>query len=125
MQEKVREFEKLVGGRNPDAPSIADIKTRRLRCDLLFEEVNEVIEALFDENLEEIAKELADLLYVVLGTAVAYGIPLERVFEEVHRSNMTKIMPDGTIKYGANGKVIKPLTYQPADVKSVLFSAPK
>lgn len=65
-----------------------------LRINLIKEECEEAIEAMqFGEDLEHIAKELADILYVVNGAALHYGIDLDRVFDEVHRSNMTKLWP--------------------------------
>ena len=62
------------------------------------------------------AKELADLLYVVYGTAVSVGIDMEPVFREVHRSNMSKV---GGHKR-ADGKWVKPPTYSPADIESIV-----
>jgi predicted HAD superfamily Cof-like phosphohydrolase len=61
-----------------------------------------------------------DSLYVIIGTAVSYGIDIERVFDEVHRSNMTKVWPDGTVHYDEHGKVLKPLTYSRADITEAL-----
>jgi predicted HAD superfamily Cof-like phosphohydrolase len=82
------------------------------------EEFMELINAMVADSLIEISDGLADLLYVVLGTAVEYGIDIEPIFNEVHRSNMTKV--GGHLdKYG---KWIKPSTYSPANLKSILRS---
>jgi predicted HAD superfamily Cof-like phosphohydrolase len=77
----------------------------------------------FDKTLansrEELAKELADLLYVVYGTAEELGIPLEEVFAKVHESNMSKVWDDGTVHYNEFGKVLKPNTYSPPDLSFI------
>ena len=73
-----------------DVPTFPRISTQDLRVRLIEEETHEVIEAMRDSDLQGIAKELADLLYVTFGTAVAYGIDMDKVWEAVHHSNMTK-----------------------------------
>ncbi len=118
-----------------------------LRTALIIEEAQEVLEALlnyrktqimddyFEANpdtlvtglhvveapmrFEALAKELADLLYVVYGTADLLDIPLEAVFAEVHRSNMTKVV-DGQVIRREDGKILKPDTYREADVHGAL-----
>lgn len=62
---------------------------------------------------------IGDLLYVVYGAAVEMGVDVEPFFNEIHRSNMTKLWPDGTVHRRADGKVLKPPTYSPADLKRV------
>lgn len=101
-------------------------QTLRLRARLIAEEACEVdaeiIAALEgDGDYEGMAKELADLLYVVYGTADALDIPLEAVFQEVHRSNMSKLGEDGKPIYREDGKVLKGPNYRPADVRRALF----
>jgi predicted HAD superfamily Cof-like phosphohydrolase len=86
-----------------------------LRARLIVEEAAESVAALQTRDYVNLAKELADLLYVVYGTAVEAGIPLDVVFAEVHRSNMTK-----TPAKDAGGKVQKGPDYEPADVEGVL-----
>lgn len=107
-------------------------KTER-RINLVFEEYEEVAEAIIHledtrlnltsstvaEATEELAKELADLLYVVYGTAEELGIPLEKVFHAVHESNMSKVWPDGTVKRNDFGKVLKPETYTKPDLSFI------
>jgi predicted HAD superfamily Cof-like phosphohydrolase len=73
-------------------------------------------EAIAAEDLPSIAKEMADLLYVVYGTAVSYGIDMEPVFREVHRSNISKV---GGHKR-EDGKWVKPATYSPARIEPIL-----
>lgn len=99
-----------------------------LRITLIKEEVNEVEEELFAYDLEaghamavspdypKLTKELADLLYVVYGTAVTFGLPIDEVFAEVHRSNMSKLGIDGKPIYREDGKVLKGPNYKEADV---------
>lgn len=97
-------------------PTVPDEATRSLRIRLIQEEFDELRAALGESNLAIVAKELADLLYVVYGTAVSCGIDLEPVFREVHRSNMTKV---GGHKR-ADGKWVKPPGYSPARIEPIL-----
>lgn len=93
-----------------------------LRCNLLIEECNEVLDS---RNIYELAKELADVLYITYGTAVTYGIPLDAVFAEVHRSNMSKLGEDGKPVVREDGKILKGPNYRIADVEKVLLNASK
>ena len=93
---------------------------RRSREELMREELDELIEAMRVEDVVEIADGLADLLYVVFGTAVAYGIPMDGVFREVHRSNMTKLGPDGKPVVGEYGKRLKGPHYDPPRLRPLL-----
>ena len=86
---------------------------RQLRINLLVEEVEELFAAEKNNDLEEIADALADIIYIVLGTALAYGIPIHSVFEEVHRSNMSK---DGRPESPTVNKITKGPSYVPPDI---------
>ena len=97
-------------------PTLPDKSTEELRVRLIQEEFDELHVAMADGNLVAVAKELADLLYVVYGTAVSYGIDMEPVFQEVHRSNLTKV---GGYKR-MDGKWVKPPTYSPAGLEPIL-----
>ena len=97
-------------------PTVADGRTRELRIRLIQEEFDELKEALASDDLSSIAKEVADLLYVVYGTAVSYGIDMPPVFREVHRSNMSKV---GGYKR-EDGKWVKPAAYSPACIEPIL-----
>jgi predicted HAD superfamily Cof-like phosphohydrolase len=97
-------------------PTVVDGRTRELRVKLIQEELDELKEALAAEDLSAIAKEMADLLYVVYGTAVSYGIDMDPVFREVHRSNMSKV---GGYKR-EDGKWVKPATYSPARIEPIV-----
>lgn len=91
-------------------------ETKQLRIRLIQEEFEELKEAMAAGNLAAVAKEMADLLYVTYGTAVSYGIDMEPVFQEVHRSNLSKV---GGYKR-ADGKWVKPPTYSPADIDPIV-----
>lgn len=128
--EKVLDFHKKMGlDINVWPPSQELLK---LRNSLLTEEFNEVYGEMYPSvtidtpkgehkicltlDKKELAKELADLLYVTYGTAVAFGIDLDNVFAEVHRSNMSKLGPDGKPVYNSIGKVMKGPSYTPPDL---------
>jgi len=104
-------------GENPELPD--DLNERNLRYNLLKEEFEEYEKAESDNDLTEIADALADIIYIACGTAVSYGIPLDKVFAEVHRSNMAKLV-DGKPLYREDGKVMKPAGWTPPDVEGVL-----
>ena len=104
-------------GSKPELPFAPE---RLLRVRLLREEFNEYIEAENENDIVEIADALADIIYIACGTAVSYGIPLDKVFDEVHRSNMAKLV-DGKPIRREDGKVLKPEGWTPPDIKSVLF----
>jgi predicted HAD superfamily Cof-like phosphohydrolase len=97
-------------------PTDLNEETKRLRVRLIKEEFDELKEAMVGGDLAAVAKEMADLLYVVYGTAVSYGIDMDPVFREVHRSNMSKV---GGYKR-EDGKWVKPATYSPARIEPIL-----
>lgn len=103
-----------------------DRQIGHLRNRLIQEEAKEVEEELLkegEENIPELAKELADLLYVVYGTISAYGLTpyMEAIFDEVHKSNMSKIGPNGKPIFREDGKIMKGENYKEADVRAVLY----
>jgi predicted HAD superfamily Cof-like phosphohydrolase len=112
VEEFHRKFEILIQA----TPSDLTDEAKRLRVRLIQEEFEELKESMAAGNLASVAKEMADLLYVVYGTAVSYGIDMEPVFREVHRSNLSKV---GGYKR-ADGKWVKPATYSPASVEPIL-----
>jgi energy-coupling factor transport system permease protein len=75
-------------------------------------------------DIIEMADAIADINYVVEGAAITLGVNAEALGDEVHRSNMSKLFPDGQPHYREDGKVIKPPTYSKADIVSVLFAEP-
>ena len=119
----VREFHEIYNLARGSHPALPDEPLRQLRIDLLREEMDEYLQGETNDDIVEIADALADIIYIACGTAVAYGIPLDRVFAEVHRSNMSKLGEDGKPIYREDGKVLKGPNYAPPDVKGVLEQA--
>lgn len=92
-----------------------------LRLRLLHEEVGEYRDAVKEDDVVGIADGLADIVYIAYGTALAYGIDLDAVLEEVHRSNMSKLGEDGQPILRPDGKVLKGPNYSPPDIATVLL----
>lgn len=128
-QEQVREFMLKAGQECPEKPTIPQIPVMILRRSLIAEELEELNEAFsigcgYDPEQAKvfIADAIADLLVVVLGTAVACGIDIDPIFQEVMRSNMTKFI-DGHCR--EDGKWIKGPSYSPANIKPLLEAQSK
>ena len=117
----VKEFHQAFGQRIGEEPELPSKEERELRKKLLAEEYTEYVVAEYKDDLIEIADALADIIYIACGTAVSYGIPLDRLFAEVHRSNMAKLV-DGKVIRRSDGKVQKPDGWTPPDVKNILYS---
>lgn len=120
--EMVREFHEAFGLVIRDTPDAAAVEGHEveLRTALQSEEMEELRRAMWEGDLTEVADALADLIYVLYGTALHYGIDLDAVVREVHRSNMTKLGPDGQPTYRDDGKVLKPDTFEPPNIDAVL-----
>jgi len=118
----VKEFHETFGQRIGEKPEFPDDEERKLRVKLLREEFREYLDGESFENLVEVADALADIIYIACGTAVSYGIPLDDVFAEVHRSNMAKLV-DGKVLRREDGKIQKPEGWTPPDIRSVLDKA--
>lgn len=112
----VRAFHEVFEGDMALTPGIPSPKVCDLRVSLIDEELAELDEAFAEENLVEVADALGDIIYVVFGAAIACGIDLGPVFEEIHRSNMTKV--GGHRR--EDGKWIKPDSYSPAELAPIL-----
>jgi predicted HAD superfamily Cof-like phosphohydrolase len=121
--ELVGDFMEVFGQEIKDEPVLPDWNTCALRLDLITEEVKELEVALANENLIDIADALTDILYVVYGAGHAFGIDLDACFEEVHRSNMSKLGQDGKPVYREDGKVLKGPDYFDPDLASILEGA--
>lgn len=117
-QSAVRDFHRLFGVASADTPSLPSEDALALRVRLIREEARECEVALADRDIVGIANELADLCYVALGTAIACGIDLSRVFEAVHAANMAKGI--GGPRFRGDGKVLKPEGWRPADIATEL-----
>lgn len=103
-----------------ESPTLIPTERFRLRLELIEEELDEFVEAAVAEDIVEIADALGDLLYVVVGAALEYGIPLDAVVDEIHRSNMSKLDENGRPIYREDGKVLKGPNFTPPDIKGVL-----
>ncbi|GAA5533544.1 hypothetical protein [Deinococcus aluminii] len=127
--DRVREFHRALGLTSPERPTVPDLPLLTLRHTLIREEVQEVEEewtrlearlqageAVPASDLPPLAHELADLLYVTYGALDALGIDADAVFAEVHRANLSKL--GGPRR--ADGKLLKPGGWQPADVRGVI-----
>ena len=83
--------------------------------------MDELKEAIDSNDIVEIADALGDILYHLYAFGVMTGISLNEVFDEIHKSNMTKITPDGQVLLREDGKIIKPCSYIPPDINSILM----
>ena len=118
--EKVRLFMKTYGQEVKDKAGFSDAKTNKLRINLIKEELEELTEAMQDKNLLEVADALTDILYVTYGAGHAFGINLDKCFEEVQNSNMSKLGEDGKPIYNEAGKVMKGPNYFKPDLSKYL-----
>ena len=117
---KVGTFMKTFGQEVKTKPSFGTDKINKLRLDLIKEELEELTEAMQDENLLEVADALTDILYVTYGAGHAFGIDLDKCFEEVQNSNMSKLGEDGKPIYNEAGKVMKGPNYFKPDLSKYL-----
>ena len=113
---KVGVFMKTFGQEVKDKPSFSTDKINKLRLDLIKEEFNELTEAMNNKDLLEVADALTDILYVTYGAGHAFGINLDKCFEEVQNSNMSKLDDNGKPIYNEHGKVMKGPNYFKPDL---------
>tara|TARA_B100000282_G_C31623353_1_gene440392 strand:- start:11 stop:382 length:372 start_codon:yes stop_codon:yes gene_type:complete len=110
----VKKFMEVFGQEVKTKAEFPSEKIIKLRYNLIKEELDEFEEALKDKNLKEVADALTDILYVTYGAGHAFGIDLDKCFDEVQRSNMSKLGDDGKPIYNEHGKVMKgPKYFQP------------
>ena len=108
---KVGIFMKTFGQDVKNKPSFSTDKINKLRIDLIKEELNELQEAMKNNDLLEVADALTDILYVTYGAGHAFGIDLDKCFNEVQNSNMSKLDENGKPIYNDVGKVMKGPNY--------------
>jgi len=113
---KVGIFMKTFGQEVKDKPSFSTEKINKLRIDLIKEELDELTEAMKKNDLLEVADALTDILYVTYGAGHAFGINLDKCFEEVQNSNMSKLDESGNPIYNESGKVMKGPNYFKPDL---------
>ena len=113
---KVGTFMKTFGQEVKDKPAFSTDKINKLRIDLIKEELEELTEAMKNNDLLEVADALTDILYVTYGAGHAFGIDLDKCFEEVQNSNMSKLDENGKPIYNESGKVMKGPKYFKPDL---------
>ena len=113
---KVGTFMKTFGQEVKTKPSFSTEKINKLRIDLIKEELEELTEAMNNKDLLEVADALTDILYVTYGAGHAFGIDLDKCFDEVQNSNMSKLDRNGKPIYNESGKVMKGPNYFKPDL---------
>ena len=113
---KVKTFMEIFGQEVKTKPSFSTDKVNNLRYDLIKEELEELKEAMENKDLLEVADALTDILYVTYGAGHAFGIDLDKCFEEVQNSNMSKLGEDDKPIYNEFGKVMKGPKYFKPDL---------
>ena len=117
---KVGIFMKTFGQEVKDKPSFSSEKINKLRIDLIKEELEELTDAMKNKDLLEVADALTDILYVTYGAGHAFGIDLDKCFDEVQNSNMSKLGKDGNPIYNESGKVMKGPNYFKPDLSKFI-----
>ena len=118
---KVELFMRTFGQEIKKKSSLSSDNINNLRINLIEEELNEFKDAIKKKDLKEVADALTDILYVTYGAGHAFGINLDNCFEEVQKSNMSKLGDDGKPIYNEQGKVMKGPKYFKPDLKKFLF----
>ena len=118
--EKIKEFHKAFKRFSGVTPELPNKKLIKLRIKIMKEEMKELIEAIKENNLPNIAKELSDVLVVVYGTADSYGINADKAFDLVHKANMSKLDINGQPIMRDDGKILKGPNYQEPNMKSFI-----
>ena len=118
--EKVGIFMKTFGQDVKTTSELAEDKINKLRVNLIEEELDELKAAIKDNDIKEVADALTDILYVTYGAGHAFGINLDKCFEEVQNSNMSKLGSDGKPIYNVSGKVMKGPNYFKPDLSKFI-----
>lgn len=116
----VKKFQEIFGANIGSKVALPDEDERILRIKLLREEFDEYLEGEDNNDIIEIADALGDMMYIIYGTAISYGIPLDEVFKEIHDSNMSKLDKNGKPIYREDGKILKGESYFKPDIKRIL-----
>ena len=119
--EKVRKFMETFGQEIKEKAGFPNEKITSLRYELIKEELEELKEAINNKDIKEVADALTDILYVAYGAGHAFGIDLDKCFEEVQNSNMSKIGNDGKPIYNDKGKVMKGPNYFKPNLKKFVI----
>jgi len=118
--EKVGLFMKTFGQEVKNKPGLSTEKINKLRVSLINEELEEFKEAIKNNDLKETVDALTDILYVTYGAGHAFGVNLDKCFDEVQQSNMSKLGEDGKPIYNNEGKVMKGPKYFKPDLNKFL-----
>jgi predicted HAD superfamily Cof-like phosphohydrolase len=118
---EVGKFMETFGQEVQTSPKLPKYAVQMLRLSLILEEYTELEDAIAEGHMEGIADALTDILYVTYGAGHAFGIDLDKCFEEVQRSNMSKLGADGKPIYRDDGKIMKGGNYSEPDLKKVLY----
>ena len=118
--EKVKKFMQTFGQEVKSKPSFPNDKIIKLRYELIEEELSELQAAIKDKDISEVADALTDILYVTYGAGHAFGIDLDKCFDEVQNSNMSKLDVDGKPIFNESGKVMKGPNYYKPNLKKFL-----
>lgn len=120
--DSVQIFQDIFKQPTSSTPTLTNADNQKLRYDLAFEELEEYRQACQEGNIVEILDSLSDQLYILIGTANSHGLgkALFHAFEEVHRSNMTKLDKNGEPIFREDGKILKPEHFEKPDLKKVL-----
>jgi len=118
--DKVKKFMETFGQEIKEQADFPNQKIQDLRYDLIKEELEELKVALQEKNLKEVADALTDILYVTYGAGHAFGIDLDKCFEEVQSSNLSKLDDNGKPIYDRNGKVMKGPNYFKPNLEKIL-----
>ena len=117
---KVKTFMNTYGQEVKTIPEFPDSKIVQLRIDLIQEELNELKEAINNNDIIEVADALTDILYVTYGAGHSFGVDLDSCFNEVQNSNMSKLGDDGKPIYNESGKVMKGPNYFKPNIKKII-----
>ena len=117
---KVKTFMNTYGQEVKERATFPENKIVQLRIDLIEEELNELKEAVKNNDIVEVADALTDILYVTYGAGHSFGVDLDKCFDEVQRSNMSKLGADGKPIYNESGKVMKGPDYFAPDLKKII-----
>ena len=118
--QNVKKFMQTFGQEVKNKAEFPNERIVQLRSELIKEELEELNQAIKDKNIKEVADALTDILYVTYGAGHAFGIDLDKCFEEVQKSNMSKLGTDGKPIYNENGKVMKGPNYFKPDLNKFL-----
>ena len=118
--QSVKKFMETFGQEVKNKTEFPNEKIVKLRFDLIKEELEELNQAIKDKDMKEVADALTDILYVTYGAGHAFGINLDECFDEVQKSNMSKLGKDGKPIYNESGKVMKGPNYFKPDLNKLL-----